>query len=139
MEAVEEKENEEEEEYEEVEEEVEGEEEEEKEEKEDIQRRPSAAVSTIPPSHRQARRRRRKFNAGRVLVRKTLPAWTLLAWASRRNRASPHAARPPPRGLHSSTSQLDLSRVCHQETPDTPYTPLNTPLTRATQPLMYTP
>jgi len=98
-----------------------------------------ACLLAIPPSHRQARRRRRKFNAGRVLVRKTLPAWTLLAWASRRNRASPHAARPPPRGLHSSTSQLDLSRVCHQETPDTPYTPPNTPLTRATQPLMYTP
>ena len=30
----------------------------------------------------------------------------------------------PGRGLHSSTSQLNLSRVCHKKTP---YTPLNTP------------
>jgi len=36
------------------------------------------------------------------------------------------------RGLHASTSQLNLSRVCHKKTP---YTRLNTPLTRATQPL----
>ena len=27
------------------------------------------------------------------------------------------------RGLHSSTSQLNLSRVCHTNTPYTPYTP----------------
>jgi len=39
------------------------------------------------------------------------------------------------RGLHSSTSQLNLSRVYHKKTPFTPYTPLHTPLTRATQPL----
>jgi len=39
------------------------------------------------------------------------------------------------RGLHSSTSQLNLSRVCHKKTPYTTQTPPNTPLTRATQPL----
>ena len=36
------------------------------------------------------------------------------------------------RGLHSSTSQLNLSRVCHKKTP---YTPPKTPFTRATQSL----
>jgi len=36
------------------------------------------------------------------------------------------------RGLHSSTSQLNLSRVCHNKTP---YTPTYNPLTRAKQPL----
>jgi hypothetical protein len=39
------------------------------------------------------------------------------------------------RGLHSSTSQLNLSRVCHKKTPYTPKIPPNTPLTRATQSL----
>ena len=39
------------------------------------------------------------------------------------------------RGLHSSTFQLNLSRVRHKNTPYTPYTPL----TRATQPLTYIP
>ena len=43
------------------------------------------------------------------------------------------------RGLHSSTSQLNMSRVCHKKTPYTPYTPPNTPLTRATEPLLATP
>jgi hypothetical protein len=28
--------------------------------------------------------------------------------------------RPAARGLHSSTSQLNLSRVCHKKTPHTP-------------------
>jgi TPR repeat protein len=31
------------------------------------------------------------------------------------------------RGLHSSTSQLNLSRVCHKKTPYTPSSPPNTP------------
>ena len=44
-------------------------------------------------------------------------------------------ALPTGRSLHPSTSQLNLSRVCHTKTPYTPYTPPNTPLTRATQPL----
>jgi len=39
------------------------------------------------------------------------------------------------RGLHSSTSQLNLSRVCHKKTPYTPQTSPNIPLTRATRPL----
>ena len=51
-------------------------------------------------------------------------------------------ARPPrscnqwmaSRGLHSSTSQLNLSRVGHKKTPYTRYTPpIKTPLTWATQ------
>jgi len=38
------------------------------------------------------------------------------------------------RGIQSSTSQLNLSRVGHKKTPYTPYTPPNTRLTWATQP-----
>jgi len=43
------------------------------------------------------------------------------------------------RGLHSSTSQLNFSRVGHTNTPYTPHTPPNTPLTRATQTLRAAP
>ena len=43
------------------------------------------------------------------------------------------------RGLHSSTSQLNLSRVRHTKTPYTPRTPINALLTRAKQSLTYTP
>jgi hypothetical protein len=39
------------------------------------------------------------------------------------------------RGLHSFTSQLNLSRDRHKKTPYTPWTPPSTPLSRATQPL----
>ena len=39
------------------------------------------------------------------------------------------------RGLHSSTSQLNFSRVSRDRTTKTPKTPHKTPLTRATQPL----
>jgi hypothetical protein len=39
------------------------------------------------------------------------------------------------RGLHSFTSQLNFSRICHKKPPYTPYTPLNPALTRATQSL----
>jgi len=39
---------------------------------------------------------------------------------------------PLARGLHWSTSQLNLSRVYYKKKP---YTPPNTPLIRATQPL----
>jgi len=43
--------------------------------------------------------------------------------------------QPAGRGSHSSTFQLNLSRVCHKTTSFTPSTPPNTPLTRAVQPL----
>ena len=48
---------------------------------------------------------------------------------------SSSASSAPGRSLHSSASQLNLSRVYHQKTPYTPKTPQNTPFTRATQPL----
>ena len=43
------------------------------------------------------------------------------------------------RGLHSSTSQLNLSLVGHKKAPSTPKTAPSTPLQRATQPLRATP
>ena len=67
---------------------------------------------------------------GRSNNRMTAPPTShrLMTWSKRvANRLD--AVRIPPlgprfRGLHSSTSQLNLSRVCHKKTP---YTPLNTP------------
>jgi len=48
---------------------------------------------------------------------------------TRSHRRLPRLARRPPRGggLHSSTSQLNLSRVCHKLKMNTPHI-LNTPL-----------
>ena len=81
-------------------------------------------------AHTDAWRRRRTINVGRERALNDPRAWPWPSATEKKRSPRPLAAAscrrlavgstPGDRGLHSSTLQLNLSRVCHEKTPYTP-------------------